>query len=213
MFCSTCGKPLPEGASFCPSCGAIVPRSPGASPIGGAAPAATVADAGTPLMGAPPAPAPPAMGVVDVAVRYAGFWRRFWAFVVDGFILSIVMLPFGFGIWGTMVALSHADTDNFETIARILAAASMAIALRVVVTWLYRALFESSAWQATPGKKLLGLTVTDLEGHRITFMRATGRAFAKWLSGFLLCIGYIMVAFTEKKQGLHDVMAGTVVRR
>jgi uncharacterized RDD family membrane protein YckC len=57
------------------------------------------------------------------------------------------------------------------------------------------------------------MKVTDLNGNRISFERATGRHFAKWLSGLILCIGYIMVGFTERKQGLHDLLAGTLVRR
>ncbi len=219
VFCSTCGKPLPEGASFCPSCGTIVPRASGAEPAPSGAFVSAAVDpvvAGPPLMaGAAAAPAPAAPGPVVAAVptRYAGFWRRFWAFIVDGFIIGIIMMPFGLSLWGTIVALGQSGSDNAETIMRVIAASMMAWMLRAVATWLYGALFESSAWQATPGKKLLGLVVTDLEGRRISFLRASGRAFGKWLSGAILCIGFIMVAFTEKKQGLHDMLAGTVVRR
>jgi len=72
---------------------------------------------------------------------------------------------------------------------------------------------ESSSYQATLGKMIFGMKVTDLNGNRISFERATGRHFAKWLSGLVLCIGYIMVGFTERKQGLHDLLAGTLVRR
>ena len=61
------------------------------------------------------------------------------------------------------------------------------------------------------GKKALGIIVTDISGQRISFGRATGRYFAKQLSTIILLIGYIMAAFTEKKQALHDMMAGTLV--
>jgi hypothetical protein len=77
--------------------------------------------------------------------------------------------------------------------------------------WLYAALFESSAMQATPGKKAIGLKVTDLQGNRISFGRATGRYFAEWITGMTLFVGYVMVAFTQKRQSLHDMIAGTVV--
>jgi uncharacterized RDD family membrane protein YckC len=87
------------------------------------------------------------------------------------------------------------------------------IVLGVVLDWLYSALLESSSRQATVGKMALGLIVTDMEGQRISFGRATARAFAKYISCFALFIGFIMVAFTEKKQGLHDLIAGTLVRR
>jgi uncharacterized RDD family membrane protein YckC len=79
--------------------------------------------------------------------------------------------------------------------------------------WLYEAFMESSSYQATLGKMIFGMKVTDLNGNRISFERATGRHFAKWLSAMVLGIGYIMVGFTERKQGLHDLLAGTLVRR
>jgi uncharacterized RDD family membrane protein YckC len=87
------------------------------------------------------------------------------------------------------------------------------IVLLVFGSWLYEAFMESSSYQATLGKMILGMKVTDLSGNRISFGRATGRHFAKWISGMILCIGYIMVGFTERKQGLHDLLAGTLVRR
>jgi uncharacterized RDD family membrane protein YckC len=80
--------------------------------------------------------------------------------------------------------------------------------------WLYFAAMESSERQATIGKSVLSLRVTDYEGRRISFGRATGRFFAKIVSGMVpLLIGYIMAAFTEKKQALHDMIAGTLVLR
>jgi len=79
--------------------------------------------------------------------------------------------------------------------------------------WIYFASLESSASQATLGKRMLGLKVADLSGGRISFGRATGRYFAKILSGVILLIGYIMAGFTEKKQALHDMLAGTLVLR
>jgi uncharacterized RDD family membrane protein YckC len=69
----------------------------------------------------------------------------------------------------------------------------------------------SSEWQATVGKRVMSIVVTDLHGGRISFGRATGRHFAKYLSAFLLGIGFIMAAFTSKKQALHDIIAETVV--
>ena len=77
--------------------------------------------------------------------------------------------------------------------------------------WLYYALFESSSWQATPGKSLLGLYVTDLQGRPITFARATIRHFAKIISSLTFLVGYILAGFTEKKQALHDMIASCLV--
>jgi uncharacterized RDD family membrane protein YckC len=85
--------------------------------------------------------------------------------------------------------------------------------IRIVLNWLYYSLLESSVWQGTLGKKALGLEVTDLDGNRISFGRATGRFFAKFISAIILFIGYIMAGFTEKKQALHDIIAGTLVIR
>ena len=87
-----------------------------------------------------------------------------------------------------------------------------AIPFQIVGLWLYFALQESSVYQATLGKRALNIYVMDMYGHRVTFGQATGRYFGKILSG-ILCIGYIMVAFTERKQGLHDLLAGTLVMR
>ena len=85
--------------------------------------------------------------------------------------------------------------------------------LSIVLSWLYSALLESSARGATLGKMVMGARVTDLSGGRISFGRATGRYFAKIISGMILAIGFIMVAFTARKQGLHDMIAGTLVEK
>jgi uncharacterized RDD family membrane protein YckC len=82
-----------------------------------------------------------------------------------------------------------------------------------LASWLYFAAFESSRWQATPGKKVLGLRVTDLEGKRLSFIRASGRYFGKIISWLLLGLGFVMAGFTEKKQALHDMLASCLVLR
>jgi uncharacterized RDD family membrane protein YckC len=82
-----------------------------------------------------------------------------------------------------------------------------------VGVWLYFALQESSERHATIGKRALNIYVTDLQGRRISFGQATGRHFSKIISYLILCIGYMMAGFTEKKQGLHDMIAGTLVKR
>jgi uncharacterized RDD family membrane protein YckC len=82
-----------------------------------------------------------------------------------------------------------------------------------MLSWIYYASLESSAWQATLGKKILGLKVTDLAGNRISFARASGRFFGKIVSGMILGIGFLMAGFTERKQALHDILAGCLVLR
>ena len=93
----------------------------------------------------------------------------------------------------------------------ILSGAAILYVVLAIIGWLYYALMESSSRQATVGKIALGLRVTDLNGERITFLRATGRYFGKIISGMILYIGFIMAAFTEKRQALHDLMAECLV--
>lgn len=139
---------------------------------------------------------------------YAGFWIRVAAYLVDALLLSLIFLPLGF-VLGFVIALSNGSgSDNepaFALVGEVLRLFS------VVTGWLYFAWLESSSWQATVGKRVCGLRVTDLNGNRISFGKATGRYFAKILSGIILFIGFIMIAFSDKKQGLHDQLAGTLV--
>ena len=140
---------------------------------------------------------------------YAGFWWRVLAYFIDVIILqiavSIVTGVLGLGAGAGMAMLGGEQQSIFTTTLLI------SLSISLVMNWLYFALMESSSMQATVGKLAVGVVVTDLEGNRISFGRATGRYFAKILSGIILLIGYIMVAFTERKQGLHDMVAGTLV--
>lgn len=134
-------------------------------------------------------------------LSYAGFWKRFVAFWIDGFILGF--LQFGVGVViGFTLAFLAAPRATIESVAQLAG---------IVVYWLYFALQESSEHQATLGKRALRIRVVDLQGQPIGFGRATGRHFGKILSSFLLMFGFIMAAFTEKKQALHDILAGCLV--
>ena len=137
---------------------------------------------------------------------YAGFWLRVLAWLIDALISCAISFPLGIAV-GLIVAASGSDLDSGD----ILLVRLSTNGLSIVASWLYYSLCESSSWQGTVGKKVLGLRVTDLDGQRISFGRATGRHFAKFLSGLTLGIGFIMVAFTERKQGLHDMVANTLV--
>ncbi|HVS83751.1 MAG TPA: RDD family protein [Pyrinomonadaceae bacterium] len=140
------------------------------------------------------------------APAYAGFWIRFLAYFIDTLISCAVFFPVGI-ILGVIIVASGSDPNSADMILLRLSTNGLSI----VAGWLYFSLCESSAWQGTVGKKVLGLRVTDLDGRRISFGRATGRHFSKILSGLILGIGFIMIAFSEKKQGLHDQIAGTLV--
>ncbi len=136
-------------------------------------------------------------------VTYAGFWKRFVAMIVDAIVLTVVMVPI------TLVLGLGGAMSGSEGVA--ISANLMLNLISFVLYWAYYAGMESSTMQATLGKRLLGIQVTDLSGERVTFARATGRYFAKIISALIFMIGYIMAAFTEKKQGLHDIIAGTLV--
>ena len=137
---------------------------------------------------------------------YAGFWIRVLAYLIDSLVMMAVSCPLGI-LLGLGVVAIGADQNSDSA----LFTNGFSNVVSIVIGWLYSSLLESSSWQATVGKKVLGLKVTDMDGNRISFGRATGRYFGQILSGLICFIGFIMVAFTEKKQGLHDIMAGTLV--
>ena len=118
---------------------------------------------------------------------YAGFWKRFAALIIDALIVSAAT--------GILTAITFG-------------AGAIAVFFG---PWIYESWMLSSEWQATVGKRVLGMVVTGLDGSRISFARATGRHFAKYISTLILFVGFIMAAFTAKKQALHDMIAETLV--
>jgi uncharacterized RDD family membrane protein YckC len=182
MFCPNCGTQNDDQAIFCKSCGASLKAA--APPVQPAVTANTI----------------PTSPVIST-ITYAGFWKRFAAFLIDYIILGAV-----FSI------LALAFIPNFFTALEVITGPVVFVYfLTPVIYWLYFALLESSKIQATVGKLALGIKVTNLNGGRISFANATGRFFSKIISGLILYIGYFMIAFTAKKQGLHDMFASTLV--
>lgn len=138
---------------------------------------------------------------------YAGFWLRVAAIFIDG----IIFLPLSLISYALSSAMKHADDASARLMLALL---SLGFSLFLIVArWLYFALLESSRWQATVGKKAMGIKVTGMDGGRIGFGRATGRYFAKFISALILLIGFMMAGWTERKQALHDMIAGTLVVR
>lgn len=133
------------------------------------------------------------------------------AAIIDGLLLGIVVWPV-LGILGLSIGLAGSQVSMPE-IGIHLVRGIVAWVLFVGAGWLYEATMESSSKQATVGKMALGLKVTDEYGNRISFARASARYFSKILSRMILMLGYIMVGFTQRKQGLHDMIAGTLVIR
>jgi len=153
-------------------------------------------------------------------VRYAGFWLRFVAYIIDDIVLGIagfiISIPFIGGIVFSAIGIGEQpefNENSFLGIAGILGSVLGMVIVIAALGWLYFALMESSKNQGTLGKMALGLKVTDMEGNRITFGRATGRYFGKIISGLILYIGYILAGLTEKKQALHDMIASCLVIR
>lgn len=143
-------------------------------------------------------------------VVFAGFWLRFVAFFIDSLILLIPEHAVGSFLQYALrfpVPTGRGGIPLFPDPSSLSGIATLAI------DWLYFALMESSSHQATLGKMVCGLIVTDGTGRRLTFGRATGRYFAKIISAIILYIGFMMAGWTERKQALHDMIAGTMVIR
>jgi uncharacterized RDD family membrane protein YckC len=205
MFCSKCGIRVEEGNRFCQACGH---------------------EFGTPVVSAPSDPqitpsAPAAFSASPVASSelYGSFWARFAAYAIDGliigvpsFIALITALIF-FGGFGALIHQAQPDPNVVRAwMFTVFPLFGLGMLLILVLHWLYFAGMESSARQATIGKSLLSLRVADTGGQRLSFAHATGRFAAKLVSGLIpFMIGYIMAAFTAKKQALHDLIAGTLV--
>jgi uncharacterized RDD family membrane protein YckC len=186
--CPKCGEPLGDGTGVCESCGEAA---------GG-----DFAGSGSEATGA----APPA---AHRATLYAGFWLRAVAFLIDFTLLAIFT---GVAILGPLISRGAIPADNPGFLRTAPAKQVLAIQLLFdMAYWLYFASFESSLWQATPGKRAVGLIVTDLKGQRITFARASGRFLGRLLSQIPLFLGYVLAGFTAKKQALHDLLASTLV--
>ena len=158
-----------------------------------------------------PAP-PPAPYYGAVASIYAGFWRRFAGAFIDGLVLAVpnFLISFLLGVLFGVPAAASGSQAAQDTASLLESLTSWAATS--AIQWLYTAIMMSSANQATLGQMALGVRVTDLAGNRISFARATGRYFASFLS-VLFCLvgGYLMMLFTERRQTLHDLLAGTVV--
>lgn len=134
-------------------------------------------------------------------MNYAGFWTRVLASIIDTVIVQICAGLVG-GIVGAVYGAGGGSVEG---------AGVLGFFIGLLGGWFYYAIMESSPKQATLGKMAMEIYVADLDGNRITFAKATGRYFAKILSGLVLLVGYIMAAFTDKKQALHDKLAGTLV--
>jgi uncharacterized RDD family membrane protein YckC len=169
----------------------------------------------------PAVAAPMSYGVPQV--HYAGFWLRVVAYIIDsivtglGFLLLFIPFAILTGL-GAAIGGIHPGEDPRDISALLGGTFFLGlfalIVLSIVLSWLYHAKMESSRWQATVGKRILNLRVTDLNGAPVSFKRATGRHFAKILTGLIpLGIGFALAGLTERRQALHDMIASCLVLR
>jgi uncharacterized RDD family membrane protein YckC len=160
--------------------------------------------------------AAPSSSILVADLSYAGFWRRFVAFLIDAILVFIVLFLFGRILDGIgldrladpFISDDMTDGSTLLGIARWIFSNSP---ISLVISVLYYAGMESSIRQATLGKLALGIIVTGLNGERISFARATGRYLARLLSDTIFFFGYLIQPFTRKRQALHDVIASTLV--
>ena len=154
---------------------------------------------------------------------FAGFWIRVAAHLLDNLIVSIPFVAIWFALVTMIVGASvfaplmklNSMPANPALIASLVGTIILLYLIlilgRLIVIWLYHAILESGPHQSTWGKRILGLKVTSMTGQRITFGHATGRYFSSIITTMTMGIGYLMVAFTDRKQTLHDMIVGTLV--
>ena len=199
MFCPKCGKETDALGKFCQWCGEDIVVVP------------AIVDAAAPEEEECP----------DIGV-YAGLGRRLIAFVVDFVLILLFDLVAAFVLGLTrgvqnlyFYLFQHAPVGSLTPEGTSMALYGSIIAsygiLLIVIPWVYFAGFESSRSQATPGKLLMRIVVTDLEGNKPTFARVTLRHFAKIISTLVIFLGFLMIGLTRKRQGLHDKIAGCLV--
>lgn len=187
MLCPNCGKEVQVHGNFCSFCGSALDREA----TGSIDAITSFLNEGT-------------TGAIRQTIRYAGFWRRFVAFLIDYTLLII-----SYTLIFILFFMLYSDPSQ-NTLPEIPNWVSL---LALLITWFYFTLMESSKSQATIGKWIIGLKVTDSEGNRISFGKASVRFFSKILSSIILFLGFIAAGFTKKKQALHDTMADCLILR
>ncbi|MET3683069.1 putative RDD family membrane protein YckC/RNA polymerase subunit RPABC4/transcription elongation factor Spt4 [Alkalibacillus flavidus] len=202
MYCRECGHHVSEKTEICPNCGVRPLNSHHFCQSCGSETSEKqemCVQCGERLQQARPG-----------SQYYAGFWLRTVAYLLDGIILAIPMFLIGSIIVVLMMSSDPYSAPSDEAFA---AFETWAFLIGLVFNALYTGIFHASKWQATPGKKMIGIKVTDMNGNRISFARGFGRGLALNLSAFTLYIGFMMAGFTSKKQALHDMIARTLVIR
>jgi uncharacterized RDD family membrane protein YckC len=129
--------------------------------------------------------------------RYVGFFKRLIAWIIDLIIINAAL-----GLFSFLTHIHVYDTDDLF---------SKGTLLSPLITMIYFVVLESSVWQATIGKKILGIKVVDEDYNRVSVLTAFIRYITSYLSAFVLCLGFIWIIFDSRKQGWHDKLAKTFV--
>ena len=149
---------------------------------------------------------------MENTLQYAGFWKRFAAYMIDFLILSFFQYQLYYNVSLQLQIALNSNENGYSGLAIDNPAVIIITAvLSFFISWSYFSGLESSPLQATIGKLAAGIYVTDINGVRLSFGKASCRYFGKIISGLIICIGFIMAGFTNKKQALHDIMAGCLV--
>ncbi len=140
----------------------------------------------------------------------AGFGLRLKAIILDSIFIVIIFVFLAFIF--SLFFRSNPDALNSEVSVTLLVGGVLFYFIGLpVLAILYQALFESSIMQATPGKMIAQIVVTDYRGERASFLRCFVRNISRIISSSIFMLGYLMVLFTDKQQTLHDIIAGTYV--
>lgn len=221
--------PVPDGRNLPKVPDAVVagPGAPKSPPPFSTAPAGRPAVLPEPMMRAPEVvaePEPPAMPSLpapekpEAFLRTASFFRRFIAFGIDGTLLGLpILILYLVGALNIEIpgAWNHIDHESRMEAWKLLErnVRDLSLLVAIGVGWLYGAGLEASRSQATLGKRLVGIRVTDARGERLSFLRATGRHAAKYLSALPCFLGFIIGLFSSRGLTLHDRLSDTRVVR
>jgi uncharacterized RDD family membrane protein YckC len=199
LNCEKCDAEIPEGASVCPQC---------QTPVS----VAQIGPVYVPQNARPPEVIPAVreqLGTLAPRPAFAGFWLRAVACIIDTILIAgvfVLVASFFPSVFEKLIPPTPPSLTAMPPPSPLL------IVMLISIGCLYYTFFEASVWRATPGKRIMKLYVADLNGQRLTLGRALLRNIARQISGVFF-IGYLMAGFTEKKQALHDIIAGSLVLR